>query len=145
MARQLYDAGVDVPFLSVLTPFPGTPVYQKYRSDGRILANRGWEFYNGYNVAFRPKQMTPEELLAAHRAMWREVFSLGYSIKRIVRAFFKLRWGAFMMCTCMNGFYCLKALRGNLPRTFEQNNSYEETTPEQSDCDTRIEEIEVTA
>jgi radical SAM superfamily enzyme YgiQ (UPF0313 family) len=126
MARQLYDAGVDVPFLSVLTPFPGTPVYQKYRAAGRILPDRGWEFYNGYNVAFQPKQMTPEELLAAHRALWREAFSLRYSLKRIVRAFFTLRWGAFLMCAFMNGFYCLKALRGNLPRSFDHENPYRE-------------------
>ena len=126
MARQLYDAGVDVPFLSVLTPFPGTPVYQKYRAAGRILPDRGWEFYNGYNVAFQPKEMSPEALLAAHRALWREAFSLGYSLKRIARAFFTLRWGAFLMCACMNGFYCLKALRGNLPRAFDHDNPYHE-------------------
>ena len=126
MARQLYEAGVDVPFLSVLTPFPGTPVYLKYQAAGRILPGRGWEFYNGYNVAFQPKEMTPEELLAAHRSLWREVFSLGYSLKRIVRAFLTLRWGAFLMCACMNGFYCLKALRGNLPRAFDHGNPYSE-------------------
>lgn len=126
MARQLYDAGVDVPFLSVLTPFPGTPVYQQCHAAERILPNRGWEFYNGYNVAFQPKQMSPEALLAAHRALWREAFSLRYSLKRIVRAFFRLRWGAFLMCACMNGFYCLKALRGNLPRSFDHDNPYRE-------------------
>ena len=126
MARQLYEVGVDVPFLSVLTPFPGTPVYQKYQAEGRILPDRGWEFYNGYNVAFQPKEMTPEELLAAHRALWREAFSFRYSLKRIARAFFTLRWGAFLMCAFMNGFYCLKALRGNLPRAFDHKNPYRE-------------------
>jgi radical SAM superfamily enzyme YgiQ (UPF0313 family) len=124
MARQLYEAGVDVPFLSVLTPFPGTPVYQKYEAEGRILPERGWEFYNGYNVAFQPKQMTPAELLAAHRELWREAFSPGYSLKRIVRGLFTLRWGAFLMCACMNLFYCIKAMRGNLPRAFEHDNPY---------------------
>jgi len=126
MAKQLYDAGVDVPFLSVLTPFPGTPVYQKYQAAGRILEDRGWEFYNGYNVAFQPKEMTPEELLEAHRDLWREAFSLRYSLKRIVRAFFTLRWGAFLMCAFMNSFYCLKAMRDNLPRSFVKDNPYRE-------------------
>jgi radical SAM superfamily enzyme YgiQ (UPF0313 family) len=132
MARQLYEAGVDVPFLSVLTPFPGTPVYMKYLAEGRILPDRGWEFYNGYNVAFRPKQMTPEELLGAHRALWREAFSLRYSLKRILRACFTLRWGAFLMCAFMNGFYCLKALRGNLPRAFDEENPYRKLSQELS-------------
>lgn len=130
MARQLYDAGIDVPFLSILTPFGGTPVNQQYLEENRVLGDRGWEFYNGYNVAFQPKQMSPRELLTAHRALWRETFSLRYSIKRILRACFILRWGAFLMCTVMNSFYCIKALTGNLPRDYAEENPYAEFSRE---------------
>jgi radical SAM superfamily enzyme YgiQ (UPF0313 family) len=119
MAKQLYDAGVDVPFLSVLTPYPGTPAYAKLVEEGRILSGRGWDFYNGYNVAFRPRHMSPERLLEAHRALWREAFSLKYSLRRVVRSFGRLRWGAFLMCLTMNAFYCVKRLRGNEPFAFE--------------------------
>ncbi len=126
MARQLYEVGVDVPFLSILTPYRGTALHAQMEGEGRMLAGRGWEFYNGYNVAFRPARMTPEELLAAHRALWREAFSLRYSIKRILRAFFRLRIGAFLMCAMMNLFYCVKALRGNTPAVFGANRRYDE-------------------
>ncbi|HXN47227.1 MAG TPA: radical SAM protein [Bryobacteraceae bacterium] len=119
MARELYDTGVDVPFLSVLTPYPGTPAYAKLASEGRLLPNRGWEFYNGFNVAFKPRGMSPEQLLQAHRALWREAFSLKYSFLRVARSFRRLRFGAFLMCLVMNAFYCLKCLRGNEPRAFE--------------------------
>jgi len=119
MARQLYDAGVDVPFLSILTPYRGTALYARLEAEQRLLSDRDWRFYNGYNVAFEPMQMSPQALLAAHRALWRETFSLKYSLKRIIRAAFYLRLGAFLMCACMNAFYCLKALRGNLPVDFE--------------------------
>ncbi|MBL0161122.1 MAG: B12-binding domain-containing radical SAM protein [Bryobacterales bacterium] len=119
MARQLYETGVDVPFLSVLTPYRGTPAYRKLEEEGRILPGRGWEFYNGYNVAFRPRNMSPEELLGAHRALWREAFSLKYSALRVVRSLGRLRFGAFLMCLAMNGFYCLKRLRGNEPIAFD--------------------------
>lgn len=119
MAKQLYDAGVDVPFLSVLTPYPGTPAYARLAEEGRILSARGWEFYNGYNVAFQPRHMSPERLLEAHRALWREAFSLKYSLRRVVRSFGRLRWGAFLMCLTMNAFYCLKRLRGNEPIAFD--------------------------
>lgn len=118
MARQLYDTGVDVPFLSVLTPYRGTPAYSKLAEQGRILENRGWEFYNGYNVSFQPRDMSPEQLLHAHRALWREAFSLKYSLLRILRSLRRLRLGAFLMCAMMNGFYCLKRLRGNEPIAF---------------------------
>ncbi len=119
MARQLYETGVDVPFLSVLTPYRGTPAYSKLAEEGRILEGRGWEFYNGYNVSFQPRDMSPEQLLDAHRALWREAFSFKYSLKRVVRSFGRLRLGAFLMCLMMNGFYCLKRLRGNEPMAFD--------------------------
>ena len=119
MARQLYETGVDVPFLSVLTPYRGTPAYDRLEKDGRILTSRGWEFYNGYNVAFQPRGMSPERLLEAHRALWREAFSLKYSLLRVLRSAGRLRLGAFLMCAMMNGFYCLKRLRGNEPIAFE--------------------------
>jgi radical SAM superfamily enzyme YgiQ (UPF0313 family) len=118
MAEQLYEAGVDVPFLSVLTPYPGTPAYSRLAAEGRILSGRGWEFYNGYNVSFLPRQMSPERLLNAHRALWREAFSLKYSLRRIVRSLGRLRLGAFLMCLTMNAFYCLKRLRKNDPLSF---------------------------
>ena len=123
MAKQLYDVGVDVPFLSILTPFRGTSDYQKLEDEGRILTQRGLEFYNGYNVTFKPKQMTPAELVSAHRALWRETFSLKYSLLRVLRGFRKLRFGAALMCAFMNLFYCLKNLRGNTPVQFEAANS----------------------
>ena len=126
MARQLYEVGVDVPFLSILTPYRGTALHAQMEDEGRMLAGRGWEFYNGYNVAFRPARMTPEELLAAHRALWREAFSVRYALKRMVRAFFRLRIGAFLMCAMMNLFYCVKALRGNTPAVFGANRRYDE-------------------
>jgi radical SAM superfamily enzyme YgiQ (UPF0313 family) len=123
MARQLYETGVDVPFLSVLTPYRGTPAYSKLEDEGRILPDRGWEFYNGYNVSFQPRGMAPEELLEAHRALWREAFSLKYSVLRVVRSLGRLRLGAFLMCAVMNGFYCLKRLRGNEPVAFDPSGS----------------------
>ena len=56
---RLNAIGVDVPFLSILTPFRGTPLYEQLLSADRILRDRDWPHYNGYNVAFRPAQMTP--------------------------------------------------------------------------------------
>lgn len=126
MARHLYEVGVDVPFLSILTPFRGTANYQKMVAEDRLLPDRGWEYYNGYNVTFKPKQMTPQALLDAHRELWREAFSIKYTFLRIVRSARYLRWGAFLMCLFMNVFYCLKRFRGNEPVSFEGYALYSE-------------------
>ena len=125
MADQLMDIGVDAPFLSVLTPYKGTPLYAQLAKEGRLLKDRGMAFYNGYNVAFQPQLMRPDELLQSHRALWRRAFSPGYVLRRIARASRYLRPGAFLMAMAMNGFYGLKRLRGNEPRVAESGRARE--------------------
>lgn len=114
MAYNLYEIGVDMPFLSVLTPYKGTPLQQQLEKEGRLLP-RPWSFFNGYNVAFQPQNMDAASLLNAHRALWRTAFSPAHVIKRMVRAASYLRPGALMMAGFMNGFYGWKRLRGNEP------------------------------
>ncbi len=46
MAQHLYEAGVDVPFLSILTPFRGTVAYRKMVKENRILFDNGWEYFS---------------------------------------------------------------------------------------------------
>ena len=116
MADQLQELEFDVPFLSILTPFRGTPLFDEHLADDRILTDRGWDHYNGYNVAFRPRGMTAEELLSSHRRLWRRAFSAPFVGARLARGLSQLRPGAFMLSAAMNGFYGLKQLTGNEPR-----------------------------
>ena len=125
MANQLEEIGVDVPFLSILTPFKGTRSYSKMVESGRLRPGLGWEFYNGYNVTFVPSKMTSKELLQAHRELWHLAFNLPSIIHRIGRSLFTLRGGAIMMCGIMNLFYGLKALTNNEPISFEETNRYQ--------------------
>ncbi|MBE9195905.1 B12-binding domain-containing radical SAM protein [Synechocystis sp. LEGE 06083] len=124
MANQLEEIGVDVPFLSILTPFKGTRSYSKMMDADRLRSDLGWEFYNGYNVTFMPSKMTPAELLKAHRDLWRSAFSLPAIFRRISKSLFTLRGGAMMMCGIMNLFYGLKALTNNEPISFEGTDKY---------------------
>ena len=48
-----------------------------------------------------------------------------------------LRLGAFLMCAMMNGFYCLKRLRGNEPITFPAPAEYSDT-PESAQGSTLV-------
>ncbi len=117
MAERLSEIGVDVPFLSILTPYKGTPLYDRLEAEGRLLAERDWRYYNGYQVAFQPAQMTPGELLRAHRALWKRAFSPAHVLRRLLRGLTSLRPGALLLSLAMNGFYGLKAARGNIPIT----------------------------
>jgi radical SAM superfamily enzyme YgiQ (UPF0313 family) len=114
-ADRLNAVGVDVPFLSILTPFRGTPLYEQHLSTGRILPERDWTYYNGYNVAFRPANMSPTDLLVAHRTMWKRAFGLKAVFQRLAGGARRLNHGGTMLSAAMNGFYGLKRLTGNLP------------------------------
>lgn len=48
--------------ITVLTPFPGTPLYARFAREGRLLEEGAWERCSLFDVNFRPLRMTPEEL-----------------------------------------------------------------------------------
>jgi Domain of unknown function (DUF4070) len=98
-----------------MTPFRGTAIYTKLNQEGRIIQERNWNFYNGYNVAFKPKKINEVQLLHAHRVLWKKAFSPMYSFKRVLRGMFSLRRGAFLLSLFMNSFYAYKRVRKNYP------------------------------
>jgi radical SAM superfamily enzyme YgiQ (UPF0313 family) len=55
------ESGLDYVQYSVLTPLPGTEVFAKLDTEGRLL-HKNWNFYDGLHVTFAPKQMTANEL-----------------------------------------------------------------------------------
>jgi Fe-S oxidoreductase len=115
MSDRIMEIGIDVPFLSIMTPFRGTPIYKNLKLTDRILEERGWQFYNGYNVAFKPNKITADELLKSHRKLWKRTFSFSYSLTRIFKGVVKLRTGSLFLSVFMNSFYMTKRLRHNFP------------------------------
>ncbi|MCX7943490.1 MAG: B12-binding domain-containing radical SAM protein [Deltaproteobacteria bacterium] len=55
------DEGIDTVQYLALTPLPGTPVFDEFRRERRLL-HEDWQYYDGQHVVFKPKNMTPEEL-----------------------------------------------------------------------------------
>ncbi|WP_447985316.1 B12-binding domain-containing radical SAM protein [Nitrospira sp. Nam74] len=52
---------VELAYFNVLTPLPGTALFERYNSTGRIF-DRDWAKYDGKHVVFYPSRMTPEQL-----------------------------------------------------------------------------------
>jgi radical SAM superfamily enzyme YgiQ (UPF0313 family) len=48
--------------ITFMTPFPGTPLYDRLREKGRILDEGAWERCTLFDINFRPQQMTLTEL-----------------------------------------------------------------------------------
>lgn len=71
--------GIDTVQFLILTPLPGTPLFQDMMESGRIL-HKGWSKYDVQHVVFKPRLMSPAALqMETFRAMgrfysWRYIF-----------------------------------------------------------------------
>ena len=65
----LLEIELDMAEFTVLTPFPGTPLFDEMRRAGRLL-HEDWGRYNAENVVIRPARMTPEQLEEGYRWLW---------------------------------------------------------------------------
>jgi radical SAM superfamily enzyme YgiQ (UPF0313 family) len=64
--QQVLDLALEIPLyevqITVLTPFPGTPLYARLFREGRILQPGRWDLCTMFDVNFVPKNMTVEQL-----------------------------------------------------------------------------------
>ncbi len=61
--------------LTVMTPFPGTPLYADLLAQGRILVPGDWGGNTLFDVTFRPASMTVKDLEAGLREAFRLVYA----------------------------------------------------------------------
>lgn len=71
-----------MPLINILTPFPGTKLFERLEKEGRIL-NKDWNKYDAKSVVISPSLMTPDELLEGHRRVLREVYSFDAIFKKL--------------------------------------------------------------
>ena len=85
---------------NVLTPYPGTKTFQKMKEQGRLLTD-DWKYYDHSTVVFRPKNMSPYELMVG-KIRARKAFYSPWSILRRLPAslrhplvYLAMNWGHF--------------------------------------------------
>jgi radical SAM superfamily enzyme YgiQ (UPF0313 family) len=74
---------MDVVQLRILTPYPGTRLYARLLSEGRLFARDWW--LRGYppdTLLFQPGGMTADELMSGFVYLNRQAYSFGSIIKR---------------------------------------------------------------
>jgi len=88
----LEETGVQNATFNILTPYPGTPLFQRLDAQGRILT-RDWRKYNArMDVVFQPKQMSADELLSGFRYANQRFYSLASVAKRLWRSPVQIWW-----------------------------------------------------
>jgi radical SAM superfamily enzyme YgiQ (UPF0313 family) len=73
---------IELPSFFILTPLPGTALFQKIEAEGRLL-HKDWGQYNGATVVFKPKLMTEETLQRGFNWACKEGYSWNSIFKRV--------------------------------------------------------------
>lgn len=81
-ARFAVEAHIDLPRFAISTPFPGTALYRRLETEGRILT-RDWELYDGQHVVFQPARMSVRELMEGHERAWKYTYRYSSIFQRI--------------------------------------------------------------
>ncbi len=110
----IHKAKLEVPFFSILTPYPGTRLYQRMLSERRILTH-DWSWYDTSHVVYRPKPFTTDQLLDGYFHVMKNAFSCRSIVKRL--------WGT----TAWKQFF--------YPMNFGFNRSVKKLRREELHCD----------
>jgi radical SAM superfamily enzyme YgiQ (UPF0313 family) len=84
--EQVLDFAMRVPLydvqITVLTPFPGTPLYERLLREGRIIEPGRWDLCTLFDVNFVPKNMTVDQLREGMYWLAERLYSENCLVKR---------------------------------------------------------------
>lgn len=82
----LYDVQI-----TYLTPFPGTPLYDRLAKEGRLLFPGRWDRCTLFDVNYQPRQMSPDQLREGFYWLTERLYSEEHLLARR-RPFFEQLW-----------------------------------------------------
>lgn len=82
---------IDAVQVNILTPLPGTPLYDDMRRAGRVT-DSDWSHYDFRHVVFRPMQLSQDELQGGADWLYAQFYRLDRILVRFVRGVFTVGW-----------------------------------------------------
>ena len=73
---------VEVTYFSILTPYPGTRLFSRMKSEDRLLTT-DWTLYDTSHVVYRPMTLTTDQLLEGYYRALKEAYTVGSIFKRL--------------------------------------------------------------
>jgi radical SAM superfamily enzyme YgiQ (UPF0313 family) len=99
--RIAQRGGANLVNFSVLVPYPGTPIFNRLKKEGRII-EWDWSKYISPNVCFEPKNMSVRQVKEGTIWAQKEFYSLGNILKISFAAFRKLGWAMGLLSLQLN-------------------------------------------
>lgn len=81
----IYETEIDGCQFTIMTPFPGTRLFEQMHREGRLLYTdfpNDWSRYHCYETVIRPKNMTADELERGQHHVYRATATMGKSLAR---------------------------------------------------------------
>lgn len=93
--ERVLEFALEIPLyevqITVLTPFPGTPLYERFLAEGRLIEPRRWDLCTLFDVNYRPARMTVEQLRRGVYWLAERLYS-AECIEQRRRPFFERLW-----------------------------------------------------
>lgn len=92
--RYMMNADIDAMQASILTPLPGTPLYDRMKAEGRLLFTNypdDWARYDFVEVVFQPRSMSPETLTSEIKKNWNVLYDEKNLKKKFLNALKKTK------------------------------------------------------
>lgn len=86
------EQGIETATFHILTPYPGTALYERMEAQGRLL-HRDWDLYDTRHAVFRPAGMSPEVLEEGYWQAYRNFYGWGSIARGALR---KENWAGRM-------------------------------------------------
>lgn len=74
------EQGIETATFHILTPYPGTALYNRMAAQGRLL-HSNWDLYDTRHVVFRPAKLTPEVLEKGYWQAYRDFYRWGSIVR----------------------------------------------------------------
>lgn len=72
--------GIETATFHILTPYPGTALYQRMAAEGRLLHGR-WDLYDTRHAVYQPARMSTQELEAGYWRAYRDFYRWGAIVR----------------------------------------------------------------
>ena len=112
--RFLMDNRVPIAYTYILTPAPGTPLFDRLEREGRLFT-KDWSRYGGDEVVFTPEKISAEELTRGFWEFQKRFYSLGSIARRVLwppefnrRWFATLRYNRLHWMTLRKGIHPMR-------------------------------------
>jgi len=79
--EKIYEWDLDEVSFSIITPYPGTRLFERFEKEGRIIC-RDWSQYHEGKVNYKPKGLTDKQITGGIQKMALDYYSIPNIVKR---------------------------------------------------------------